>query len=464
MGYGLLMTDRHREGAPAPVAIHGLFRRAKIALLAMTTVVALTSAANAQLKIDITKGNMEPVPVAVTDFTSADGSSQMGADIARVIAANLERSGLFRPIEKRAFIQQITSGDAVPRFADWRQINAQALITGTIVSTGGDKIKVSFRLWDNTIEKQIAGKEFNTFGRNWRRVAHLVSDEIYKRLTGEDGYFDSRMVYVSETGPAKRRIKRLAIMDQDGENHKFLTDGSALVLTPRFSPNTQEILYMSYQRKVPRVYLRDLQTGREESLGTFEGMSFAPRFNHDGTRMLMSIATGGNTEIYEMNLRNRQMRRLTQSPGIDTSPSYAPDGRKITFESDRGGSQQVYTMNADGSGVQRISFGQGRYGTPVWSPRGDLIAFTKMQGGQFYIGVMRPDGSGERVLTQSWLDEGPTWSPNGRVILFNRQSPSSGNSAGRSRLYTVDVTGHNLREVITPTDASDPAWSPLLPL
>lgn len=416
--------------------------------------------AQAQLRIDITKGNVDPMPIAITDLTAGGGgNAQMGADISRVIAADLERSGLFRPIDKRAFIENIVNGDAIPRFADWRQVNAQALMTGTLTSTGGDKIRVSFRLWDNGVEKQIAGKEFNTFGRNWRRVAHLVADEIYKQLTGEDGYFDSRIVYVSETGPANRRVKRLAIMDQDGENHKFLTDGSALVLTPRFSPNTQEILYMSYHRKVPRVYLRDLQTGREESMGTFEGMSFAPRFNHDGSRMLMSIASGGNTEIYEMDLRSRNMRRLTNSPGIDTSPTYSPDGRQIAFESDRGGSQQVYVMNADGSGVKRISFGQGRYGTPVWSPRGDLIAFTKMYGGQFYIGIMRSDGSGERTLTQSWLDEGPTWSPNGRVIMFSRQQRGGG-----SQLYSVDVTGSNLRQVMTPTNATDPAWSPLLPL
>ena len=425
----------------------------------------LPALASAQLKIDITKGNIEPVPIAVSDLTSADGSlGTMGADISRVIAANLERSGLFRPIEKGAFIEQITNGDSIPKYADWRQINAQALVSGTITSGGGDKIKINFRLWDTGAQQQVAGKEFNTFGRNWRRVAHLVSDEIYKRLTGEEGYFDTRIVYISETGPARNRIKRLAIMDQDGENHKFLTDGASLVLTPRFSPNTQEILYMSYKNRVPRVYLRDLQTGREESLGQFQGMSFAPRFNHDGNRMVMSIASGGNTELYDMDLRSRSLRRLTNSPGIDTSPSFSPDGRQITFESDRGGSQQIYVMNADGSNPTRISFGQGRYGTPIWSPRGDLIAFTKMHGGMFYIGVMRPDGSGERMLTESWLDEGPTWAPNGRVIMFSRGGPGSGPAAGRARLFSVDITGHNLREVMTPTDASDPAWSPLLPL
>ncbi len=326
-------------------------------------------------------------------------------------------------------------------------------------------MKVTFRLWDVYGEEQLTGKEYNTFQSNWRRIAHIMADEIYSRLTGEGGYFDSRIVYISESGPDTHRIKRLAIMDQDGENHKFLTDGRVLVLTPRFSPNSQEILYMSYAGKEPRVYLRDLQTGREESLGTFEGMSFAPRFSHNGESIIMSIANGGTTQIYKMDLRNRQLIRLTSGAGtIDTSPSYSPDGAQIVFNSDRGGSQQLYVMNADGGNVRRISFGDGRYGTPVWSPRGDLIAFTKISGARFSIGVMRPDGSGERLLTDSYLDEGPSWAPNGRVIIFSRQDPSSGNQEGATHLYTIDLTGYNLREAITPMDASDPAWSPLLPL
>jgi len=420
--------------------------------------------AHAQLKIDITQGNVNPMPIAVTDPTGGGALSGMGSDIMRVVAADLERSGLFRPIDPASFIEKISSGSVLPRFADWRQINAQALVTSALTSEGGDKVKIAFRLWDVFGESQVAGKEFNSFRSNWRRIAHLVADEIYKRLTGEDGYFDTRIVYISETGPAKKRVKRLAIMDQDGENHKFLTDGRNLVLTPRFSPNTQEIIYMSYADGVPKVYLRDLQTGREEVVGRFEGMSFAPRFSADGNKIVMSIANNGNTDIFEMDLGSRNMRKLTNDPSIDTSPSYAPDGSRIVFNSDRGGSQQLYVMDAGGGNVQRISFGNGRYGTPVWSPRGDLIAFTKMASGRFYIGVMRPDGSGERLLTESYLDEGPTWAPNGRVIMFNRQYASARGKGGASRLFSVDVTGYNLREVLTPLDASDPAWSPLLPL
>lgn len=426
-------------------------------LLALLAALVLHStAAQAQLKIDITRGNTEPMPIAITDLTGNDASGA-GATITSVIASDLERSGLFRPISEQAFIERVANGDAIPRFADWRQINAQALVTGTVSQGSGDKVRVSFRLWDSLAQQQIAGKEYNTTARNARRVGHLIADEIYKRLTGELGYFDSRIVYVAESGPATRRVKRLAIMDQDGENHKYLTDGANLVLTPRFSPNTQQILYMSYAHNQPRVYLRDLQTGREEMMGRFQGMSFAPRFNHDGSRMLMSIANAGTTNIYEMDLRSRQMRRLTNTANvIDTSPSYSPDGRSITFNSDRGGSQQLYVMDANGGNIQRISSGSGEYNTPVWSPRGDLIAFTKHYGGQFYIGVMHPDGSGERLLTQSWLDEGPSWAPNGRVIVFTRDT------GNRSRLYSVDITGFNLRELPTPLDASDPAWSPLL--
>jgi TolB protein len=418
-------------------------------------------AAQAEVSITIDSPNFQPVPIAVTDLASDSGDGgQIGRDITRVVAADLERSGLFAPIDQGAFIEKVGFGLTVPRYADWKQINAQALVTGSVVITGAGKMKVNFRLWDTYDEKQQAGKEYNTLTRNWRRVAHLVADEIYKKITGEEGYFDTRIVYVAESGSKVKRVKRLAIMDQDGENHKYLTDGRYLVLTPRFSPNTQEILYLSYAKGVPLVYLRDLQTGREESLGKFQGMSFAPRFNGDGRKMVMSIARAGNTDIFEMDLSTRSMRQLTNDPGIDTSPSYSPDGARMVFNSDRGGSQQLYTMDAGGGNVQRISFGGGRYGTPVWSPRQDLIAFTKMEGGRFYIGVMRPDGSGERVLSDGWLVEAPSWAPNGRVLVFFRQD-SSGSPV---KLYSVDVTGRNLRELVTPSDASDPAWSPLLPM
>jgi TolB protein len=312
-------------------------------------------------------------------------------------------------------------------------------------------------------EQQMTGLAYFTAPVNWRRVSHIIADVIYKRLTGEEGYFDTRIVYVAESGPQNRRVKRLGIMDQDGENHRFLTDGGALVLTPRFSPTTQEITYLSYYGDTPRVYLFNLNTGQQEVLGEFPGMTFAPRFSPDGNQVIMSLAERGNTDIYSMDLRTRRVTRLTNHPAIDTSPSYSPDGRQITFNSDRGGSQQIYVMNADGSNVRRISFNEGRYATPVWSPRGDLVAFTRMSGGEFYIGVMEPDGGGERMLTNGFLVEGPTWAPNGRVLSFFRQTPADSRGRLKSKVYTIDLTGYNERELITPIDGSDPAWSPLIP-
>ena len=436
----------------------------KYFVLGIAAILCGASPARAELVIDITRGFVEPLPVAVTDFFGeSPDETKVGADIAGVIAANLERSGLFRPIDEGAFIQDPNTLRSGPRFGDWRLINAQALIGGSTQVQVDGRLRVEFRLWDVFAETQMTGLAYFTTPTNWRRVAHIISDAIYKRLTGEEGYFDTRIVYISETGPQNRRVKRLSIMDQDGANHRFLTDGGSLVLTPRFSPTTQEITYLSYIAKTPRVYLFNLNTGQQEVLGDFPGMTFAPRFSPDGNRVIMSLATDGNSDLYTMDLRTREFRRLTENPAIDTSPSYSPDGGQIVFNSDRGGSQQIYVMNADNKKIRRISFGVGRYATPVWSPRGDLIAFTKMHKGQFYIGVMEPDGKRERLLTSGFLVEGPTWAPNGRVLMFFRQSPGVGSEEGETKLYSIDLTGYNERLMVTPIDASDPAWSPLIP-
>jgi TolB protein len=437
-----------------------------VAFAAVTVLVVIwaTTAARAQLTVDITDGFRDPLPIAISDF---DGGSadmrRVGTDMAGVISTNLERSGLFRPIDKRAFIQDPASLQAGPRFADWRLINADALVSGVLTRQSDGRLRVEFRLWDVLAEQQLTGLAYMTAPDNWRRIAHIISDAIYKRLTGEDGYFDTRIVYIAESGPQNRRVKRLSIMDQDGENHRYLTNGENLVLTPRFSPTAQEITYMSYAGGIPRVYLFNLNTGQEEVLGEFPGMTFAPRFSPDGNRVIMSMARGGNSDIFTMDLRTRRVDQLTNHTAIDTSPSYAPDGRQIVFNSDRGGSQQLYVMSAEGSGVRRISFGKGRYATPVWSPRGDLIAFTRMYQGTFYIGVMRTDGSGERMLANGFNVEAPTWAPNGRVLSFFRQERANSRGQVRSRLFTIDLTGYNEREVPTPIDASDPAWSSLIP-
>lgn len=447
------------------LTLPSLLRGATAAVVAITgAMVCATAPSRAELNVDITQGFVEPLPVAVTEFYGAgEDEARTGRDIAQVIAANLERSGLFRPIDQGAFIQDAESLRSGPRFADWRLINAQALIQGSTEMQPDGRLRVEFRLWDVFAEQQMTGLAYFTVPDNWRRVSHIIADVIYKRLTGEEGYFDTRIVYVAESGPQDRRVKRLAIMDQDGENHRFLTDGNELVLTPRFSPTSQEITYLSYVGQVPRVYLFNLTTGQQEVLGDFPGMTFAPRFSPDGNSVILSAATSGNSEIYTMDLRTRRITRLTNHPAIDTSPSFAPDGNQVVFNSDRGGSQQLYVMSADGSNVRRISFNQGRYATPVWSPRGDLIAFTRIHQGEFFIGVMRPDGSGERMLTKGFLVESPTWAPNGRVLSFFRQGRADSRGQVTSKVYTIDLTGFNEREVVTPIDGSDPAWSPLIP-
>ena len=425
-------------------------------------VLALAPAANASLQIKLDEGVVQPIPIAITDFFgSTPREQQTAADVASVIRSDLERSGLFMPLDRASFIEKIPNFGTVPNFNSWRVIKAEGLVTGQAMIVAGGLLQVDFRLWDIFNEKQIVGMSFKTTPENWRRLGHLVADAIYERLTGEKGYFDSRIVFISESGPKTKRRYRLSIMDQDGANPSFLTNGEHIVLSPRFSPTTQAITYMSYERQVPSVFVFDLQTGQREVIGQYAGMTFAPRFGPDGNRVLFSYSRDNNVDIYAVDLRSRRPVRLTSDPGIDTSPSYSPDGTRIVFNSDRGGSPQLYVMGADGSGQSRISFGQGRYTTPVWSPRGDLIAFTRQSGQSFSIGVMRPDGQGERILTTSFSDEGPTWSPNGRVILFTRTTPGRGSVSGSSSIWSIDLTGRNLRRVITPGDASDPAWSPL---
>ena len=433
-------------------------------LIAFIVFISVAHPAQAELRINLNRGTVEPLPIAVSPFFTdlAGPNANFARDVPRIIAKNLQGSGLFRPIDNKAFVQDPASINANGvRFPEWRATATQALVTGTVTQAQSGKARIEFRLWDVFSEKQLIGLAYTTTPDNWRRIAHIISDEIYKRLTGEEGYFDSRIVYIAETGPTTKRIKRLAIMDQDGANHKYLTNGNNLVLTPRFSPTKQEITYMSFGRKGPKVYLYDLASGRRRSIGEFPGMTFAPRFSPNGRKLIMSMATGGNTDIYELNLSNGRKTRLTKKSGIDTAPSYAPDGRRIVFESDRGGSQQLYTMDASGGNVQRITFGKGRYANPVWSPRGDLIAFTRMYKGKFYIGVIRPDGSGERLISTAYHVEGPSWSPNGRVLTYFKERPVNGGRARKANIYTVDITGFNEKILKTPQDGSDPAWSPL---
>ncbi len=423
----------------------------------------ISFSARSELRIDITQGNLNPIPVAILEFNSSNSESrEISSNINVVISNNLERSGLFSILPKKLFFNTSLPFEKKPIFEDWKITTAQGLVHGKL-NLRNEKIDIEFRLWDVLSQKQMVAQKLSTEKSNWRRIAHVISDIIYQRITGESGYFDSRIVYISESGPKSNRKKRLAIIDQDGANHKFLTDGSYLALTPRFSPAAQEVAYLSYNNTVPRIFLLDLNTGKQKILGDFPGMTFSPRYSPDGKKLVMSLAKNGNTDIYEMNLETLKMKRLTFYDGIDTAPSYSPDGDFITFESDRSGSQKIYIMNLKTKKVKRISFGKGKYATPVWSPRGDLIAFTKLLGGEFYIGVMYADGKGERVVYKSYLVEGPSWSPNGRVIAFYNQSKFSGGKISNPKVKMIDLTGINLRELVTPSDASDPAWSGLLP-
>jgi TolB protein len=417
---------------------------------ALLSTAAATAPARAQIEVDVNRGDVKPLPIAIPVFGGVQG-----AEIAQVITGDLERSGLFAPINQAAFVQQTLDVNVQPRFADWKTINAQALVSGQATVEGG-RLTVNFRLWDVYSEQQLLGLQFTTTPENWRKLAHKISDAVYERLTGEKGYFDTRIVFVSESGERLNRKKQLAIMDQDGANPSYLTDGSYIVMTPRFSSSSQEITYMALRPEGSSIYLFNLETARRETLGNFPGMVFAPRFSPDGGRVAFSVERGGNSDIYVMDLRSRTSARLTSDPSIETSPSFSPDGSKIVYNSDRGGTAQLYVMDASGGGGRRISFGSGRYTTPVWSPTGDFIAFTKQDGGQFHIGIMRPDGTDERLLTTSYMDEGPTWAPNGRVLMFSRETPGSG-----PRLWTVDVTGRILRAAPYPGSGSDPAWSPL---
>jgi TolB protein len=430
--------------------------------------------AQAQLVIDVNRGTVQPLPLAVMDLEGNDPAAvQIGRDIAAVMRANLLSTGLFADIPPASFIERVVPADVQPRFADWRLINARFLITGRVTRraapAGGataERIEVEYRLWDIVAQTQLIGGRIEGGLDSWRRAAHRLSDQTYTRLTGDEGYFDSRIVFVSESGPATARRKRLVIMDQDGANPTAISLGSDTVITPRFSPTRQELTFMMYENNRPQVYLYDIPSGRLERVGEFPGMTFAPRFTPDGDSLLFTVAERGNSDIYIMRTATRQPQRLTTNPAIDTSPSMSPNGQEIVFTSDRGGTTQLYIMRTDGrprtcpDGRQqdacRITFGGGRYSTPVWSPRGDYIAFTKQEAGQFSIGVIKPDGTGERTLSTSFLEEGPTWSPNGRVVMFYRDGRSG------PRLYSVDLTGRNLRQVPTPGASSDPAWSPLL--
>lgn len=432
-----------------------------LSLLALALLVALP--AHARIRIDLSAPGGAPLPIATPDFsgTTPDGQ-RYAADLADVIRQDFTHSTPFKVVKKEAYLQTPAQlANPGPVFADWRSINSDALLTGTVTMVGGNQIRVEYRLFDTQTEQQLIGRRYTVDVQFWRHIAHRIADDVYQELTGEPGYFATRIVHIGESkGPDGHTLKRLCVMDQDGANYQCLTDGSSLVLTPRFNPNLQKIVYMSYASGVPRLYLLDMPTGQQTIIGDFEGLNSTPRYNFAGNKLAMTLTAGheGNPEIYEMDMGSRSLKRLTYHRAIDTSPSYSPDGKRIVFNSDRGGSPALYIMNSDGSNVKRLTYNDGRYYSPAWSPRGDLIAFIKQYQGKFNVGVIDPDGNEERILTDSYMDDNPTWAPNGRVLVFSRQQSRS----DKTRIFTIDLTGYNLRELPTPTNASDPAWSPLI--
>jgi TolB protein len=405
----------------------------------------------ATAQIDINQGVAAPLPIAIASFS---GQGQHTDDIPAIIRGNLDRSGVFASVDPARFIDRTVDG--IPKFPNWKLVQAQFLVSGQVFAETDGRVRVDFRLWDVNNEQQLLGLQFVASAENWRRVGHKISDAVYQRLTGEPGYFDTRIAFVAESGRKTARRRVLGLMDQDGANPQFLTPGDEMIFSPRFSAHSQDLAYMTLKAEGSQIYLYNLETARRETLGHYPGMVFAPRFSPDGTKVAFSVERGGNSDVYTVNLSSRNSTRITTDPGIDTSPSFSPDGSQIVFNSDRAGSPQLYIMSADGSGQRRLSTGAGRYTGPVWSPRGDFIAFTKQTGSTFHIGIMRPDGSSERILTTSFLDDGPTWAPNGRVLMFFRET-----SGGDPHLWTVDLNGRTLPAPYTGA-ASDPAWSPLL--
>jgi TolB protein len=399
--------------------------------------------------------NFKPVTIAVTSFAGEEGADKIGS----IITNDFARSIFLLPVNATGFPETISNPDVSPNMDAWKTVNAQFVLTGRVLRPDGGHVTAQFRLWDVSTGEQVAGEQYTSDAGNARRVAHMIADAVFSRVTGEKGFFDSRIVFVDESGPKEKRHKRLAIMDMDGANMKTLAGGGDdLVVTPRFSPSAQEVAYMSFSSDDPKVTLLNLETGQREAVGHFPGMTFSPRFSPDGQQIVMSLSEGSSTNLYTMDLRSRATTRLTDTSAIDTSPTYSPDGSQIAFESDRGGSQQIYVMSASGGPAKRISFGEGRYSTPVWSPRGDLIAFTRIKGGSFGIGVMKPDGSGERILVEGFHNEGPTFAPNGLYVMFFRDSGGSGGP----KIYMTDIFGHGEFLVPSPNYASDPSWGPLM--
>jgi len=419
--------------------------------------------ARAELKIDIIAGNVAPIPVAVQEFESAPANKKLAGQLRDVVVADLKSTGLFRMINRDAYPEHVKL-DEMPNFADWAAIRAQVLVQGRLTEIDGGKLRLEFYVWDIAGKEQIEAQSLTASVSSARRLGHIMADGIYERLTGEVGYFDTQIIFIAETGAPDARVQRMAIMDSDGYNFRYMSDGADMVMSPHFSPNMQTVVFLSYHNNDPMVWSLDMNTGDQRRLGKFGGMTFAPRFSPDGSKIALSLAKGDAVNLYEYDIASRKLRQLTFGDYIDTSPSYSPDGSKIAFNSNRSGTQQIHLLNMADLTQKRLTYGAGRYATPAWNPRGDYIAFTKISDDTFYIGIMTDAGKNEKILASGWFLENPNWAPGGRRLVYYTTDKVS-NTDRASHIRSVDINGMNDYEIKLPDGLSgtEPTWSPRLP-
>jgi TolB protein len=398
--------------------------------------------------------------IAVPPLTSPDSGDKgnqmlaVGWNVTQAIEADLRQTAEVMPLKPNRDDYYSYPEVTAPTFSKWRSAGAKALVTGFVQGRSDGRLTVGCYVYDIDKGRELARKGFIIGANDWRRAAHKCSGLAYTAITGAPGIFDTRIAYVAENGVGEARTRRIAVMDSDGQNQRYLTSGDAMVLTPRFSPKASQLAYVSFAGGRPAVRVANLDSGQERPLVAGDPISFAPGFSPDGSRIAFSMMLGANSDIYVVGANGGAPQRLTTAPGVDTDPSFSPDGSKIVFESDRGGTQQLYVMNADGTGQRRISFGGGWYAAPSWSPDGEWIAFTRRGQDGRRIGIVKADGTGEKTLTSGPGDEGPRWAPSSREILFQRTAAN-----GRTGLYRVALDGSEPRQLATPQDGSDPDWS-----
>ncbi len=422
-------------------------------------------AAHAELKVDIIAGAAEPIPIAVQKFEIAGTVTADDAATVRAVVENdLKSTGLFRIVSHDAFPQYVHMNE-MPNFKLWMAIKTQVLVQAKLTSESGGRYKLEFYVWDVNGKEQIEAQSLVASKSSLRRLAHIMADAIYERLTGETGYFDTQIVFIAETGPVHRRVKRMAIMDQDGYGLRYLSDEKTFVMSPHFSPNMQTIVFLSYRDDDPMVWTLDLDSGEQRRLGQFGGMNFAPRFSPDGTKIALSLVKNGITHLYEYDMETQKLRQLTFGRSLNTSPSYSPDGKKLAFNSDRSGRQQIHVLDLKTLEEERITYGAGRYATPAWSPDGQFIAFTKMADDTFYIGIMNPRGRNEKILAGGWYMEAPSWAPGSRRLVYYETEKDIDDVERISHIRSVDITGQNIYEIELPDGVNgvEPTWSPRLP-